>query len=82
MESWFIIQINVFLKRISALKILIPTFLGILDIFSDIYYVLTEFIVDDDLKNLMIFFIIFPIIMQLLIWTTFFSIKTKNNRYD
>ena len=82
MESWFIIQINVFLKRISALKILIPTFLGILDIFSDIYYVLTEFIVDDDLKNLMIFFIIFPILMQLFIWTTFFSIKTKNNRYD
>jgi hypothetical protein len=37
--------------------------LGILDLFSDIYYVLTEFIIDEDLKNLMIFFIIFPIII-------------------
>lgn len=52
-----------FFQVIKSIKLLLPTILGLFDIFSDIYYIITEFIIDDDLKNLMIFFIVFPIFM-------------------
>ena len=62
-------------EGLQIFRFFFPSLIGILDIVGDVIYGVSVDFADDLLKSMFIFFIVFPIFLQFLIWNIYFSIR-------
>ena len=57
-----------------------PTFIGLFDKIGDIIYA-TQCFADDYLRNMFIFFLVFPAILQAIVWNIYLT-KRRYNKLE